>query len=349
MEINGLKRENFTSDADFIQALLDAEQGAHVCLPSGTFMIDKPIVITNGASLEMKANTLLVATAKMDYVVSYIEHGGEWTAAGRTNYPGLDAASRAVGHFVPNTSKRIMGGIIDGAGLAGCLFVSNFRHLKVSDMTLLNPKTYGLYVNYGVELVAYNVFIQTTISGLAGNVGVYANGGDNHYEDIVVIDCTTGIFMDNYDAGGNRLFRCHVWGGPMPALPGETDREYLKDSIGFKLVSGENVLRDCYADTSKIGYDVHNWQRLIGCTYYNNYGPFKLDDVIIINKHTDDPLLVTNCFLKKTSPLCTLIAGDKSNLIWHDNLLFEMDQPVENAGGISFYVPEGEEDTAVGH
>ena len=346
MKINGIKRKKFNSDAEFLQAAIDASPMGAVHLPSGTFLIDKPVVITNGCSVIMEPDTVLLATAEMNFVLSYIEHGGDFKAANRTSEPWNESASKIAGHFVMSTSKKISGGAIDGAGLANGLFVSNFRHLTVENVSIFNGKKYGFYVDRGVELYANNLYVRTTMSGLAGNVGVYTNGGDSHYSDIIVIDCTIGMHLDDYDAGANRLFRCHVWGGPMPPLPGEKDCEYLKDSIGFKLVSGENVLRDCYADTAQIGYDVYNWARIFGCAYYNNYRPFKLDDVIIIRKNTDDPLMVKDCFLKKSCPSCTLFAGDKTNVVWRDNLLFEMEQPDFGDGGIAFFLPEGHPDTA---
>ena len=344
MEIKGFLRESFNSDSDFLQALIDAEQGGHVALPSGTFLIDKPVVITNGSSLTMNSDTVLLATAEMDYVLSYKEDYNAKLASS-SGLPILKKPSEIAGHPVLNGSKRISGGTIDGAGLANGIYVSAFRHMTVSDMTIINGKKYNLYVDGGVELYANNLHIRTTMSGLAGNVGVYANGGDNHYSDIVVIDCTIGMFMDNYDAGANRLFRCHVWGGPIPPLPGEKDCEYLKDSIGFKIVSGENVLRDCYADTAKIGFDIHNWTRMIGCAYYNNYR-FGLDDVTIIKKNNDDPLLIKDCFLKKSCPNCTLFEGDGTNVMWRDNILFELEQPEFAQGGLSYFLPEGHPDTS---
>lgn len=346
MELYGFNRKDFNSDADFLQAIIDAEPVRQIDLPSGVFLIDKPLVIANGCSITMRADTVLLAVAEMDYVLSYVEYSdAKFPVTGSTS-PSMPYPTKLAGHVVLNCSKRISGGTIDGAGLANCLYIAKFRHLTVCDMTMLNGKKYNLYVDGGVELYANNLHIRTTISGLAGNVGVYANGGDNHYSDIVVIDCTIGMFMDNYDAGANRLFRCHVWGGPMAPLPGENDCEYLKDSIGFKIVSGENVLRDCYADTAKIGYDIYNWTRMLGCAYFNNYPPFKLDDVTIIRKHTGDPLMVKDCFLKNSCPKCTLFDGNTENVIWRDNLLFEMDHPDFAIGGISYYIPEGENDTS---
>ena len=345
MELYGFNRGDYNSDADYLQAIINDQQARQINLPGGTFLIDKPLVINNGCSIVMQADTVLLATAEMDFVLSYIGNANHVYPTTGSKSPTMVEPSRIAGHPVLNTSKRLSGGTIDGAGLASCLYVSGFSHHTVCDMTLINGKKYGMYVDGGVELYATNLHIRATISGLSGNVGVYANGGDNHYSDIVVIDHTIGMFFDNYDAGANRLFRCHVWGGPMAPLPGQKDCEYLKDSIGFKLVSGENVLRDCYADTAKIGYDVHNWTRMFGCAYYNNYH-FGLDDVTIIRKNNEDPLMVKDCFLKKSCPNCTLFEGDTSNVIWRDNILFELAQPEFADGGISYFLPEGHPDTS---
>lgn len=338
MEINGLVREEYDSDSNFLQALLDRKQAGCVYLPGETFFIDKPLVITNGCSLVMSPDTVLLATREMDFVLTYEETWVDFKASPGRKIPLMEEPSRIAGHAIPNNSKRITGGTVDCAGLANGVKMKNFNHTTVSDMTIMNGKKYNLYVDHGYELYANNIHVRTTMSGLAGNVGVYTNGGDSHYSDIVVIDCTIGVFLDDYDAGANRLFRVHVWGGPMPPLPGEKDCEYLKDSVGFKIVSGENVLRDCYADTSKIGFDVYNWTRILGSSFYNNY-VFGLDDVTIIRKNNDDPLMVKDCFLKKSCPNCTLFEGNPTNVIWRDNILFELDQPEFGDGGISWYLP----------
>ena len=228
----GVRRKRNMSDADFLQAVIDANPSTDLHIPSGTFLIDKPIVINNNASLTMNSDTVLIAVAEMDFVLTYQGNFNSPTE-GKITPPYwkeiiLDKASLAIGRAVYDAGKHITGGVIDGNGMASCLYINGFGHFTVRETNCLNGKKYGFYVGGGVEMVASNMYIRCTMSGLAGNIGLYTNSGDNHYEDIIVIDHTIGIYLDNYDAGANRLFRCHAWGGPVPALPGENECEYLK-------------------------------------------------------------------------------------------------------------------------
>lgn len=59
--------------------------------------------------------------------------------------------------------------------------------------------------------------------------------------------------------------------------------EMLKDSVCFKLTAGDTLLTDCYADTGMTGFLVDGYQvRLIGCSYYNNYRAFKMDNPVAV-------------------------------------------------------------------
>lgn len=157
------------------------------------------------------------------------------------------------------------------------------------------------------------------MKGLAGNVGILSNDGDNHFIDCIVIDYTTGIYVRN--GGGLRLTRCHVWGGPIPpAKKGELP-EMLKDSVCFKLTAGDTLLTDCYADTGMTGFLVDGYQvRLIGCSYYNNYRAFKMDNPVAV-EHKKGKLLVQGCLFTKTSPHAKLYKGNGRELIWNSNII----------------------------
>ena len=100
----------------------------------------------------------------------------------------------------------------------------------------------------------------------------------------------------------------------------------LIDSVGFRLYSGENLLRDCYADTSKIGFDIYNWARLLGCAYYNN-DLFKLDYTTVIRHNTPDPLIVDGCFFRKIGN-SELLQGTKENVTWGNNYMNGFKNPL---------------------
>ncbi|MBR3637555.1 MAG: hypothetical protein IKN45_06485 [Lachnospiraceae bacterium] len=93
----------------------------------------------------------------------------------------------------------------------------------------------------------------------------------------------------------------------------------LKDSVNYHLASYDALLTDCYADTGKTGYRILETARLIGCSYFNNYG-YLLDDITAID-HRNGELLVTGGLFRKTCPNATLYRGTRENLIWRDNLL----------------------------
>ena len=87
--------------------------------------------------------------------------------------------------------------------------------------------------------------------------------------------------------------------------------EYLKDSIGFKIRknSGNVLLRDCYADTSTIGFLSEGWEvRLLGCVYLYNMGcirnvkPEKLDKMYVFKQPGGSMLVADGQVVKQHKP-----------------------------------------------
>ena len=269
----------------FVRAIRATPNGV-LTVTRGDYEISRTIRVLNGCSFDLDKNAKLKAVKPME-VVLVLDGSLLW---GRHDY---------------NVFFR--GGVIDGNGLASCIRLNGFAHPTMREATFLNGREYGLRVDGGYELIANNLYFKCVKPGLAGNVGVLVNGGDSHYTDCVVVDYTIGFRLCR--GGSNRLTRCHVWGGPLPpAKPGE-DREMLKDSINFWIDgSGSAILRDCYADTGKIGYYVNGWDtRILGCSYFNNKH-FKLDGITVF-KHPRGRLLVTDCGIVKTTPNYTVYDG----------------------------------------
>lgn len=273
-----------TDDSGRFRRAIAATPSGVLTVPRGTYRIASPVRVTNGCSIQMNKNAKLVAVQEMDYVLE------------------VDGSGVALHDY----NRFVKGGCIDGAGLASCMRLAGFVHFTLKDATFLNGRAYGLRVDGGCELIANNLYFKCVIPGLAGNSGVYLNGGDSHYTDCVVVDYTIGFNVAS--GGSNRLTRCHVWGGPLPPVkPGEPC-EMLKDSINFRIAASSTILRDCYADTGKIGYEVGGWDtRLLGCSYFNNKG-FRLDGITII-KHLRGRLLVADGGFVKTTPNVTVYDG----------------------------------------
>lgn len=294
-------------DTPRIQRAISATAHGVLYVPKGIYLLTGPIRITNFCSLLLHKSAILRAQAPMDFVVWY---------DGGPRYQNL-LMQDETGALFDDLNLFISGGEIDGNGLASCLCINNYHHFTLRDMALRNGKRYGLRVGqtgYGFELIAHNIYCRCTMPGLAGNVGISSKEGDSHYTDCIVVDYTTGIEL--LGGGANRLTRCHVWGGVIPpAAPGRPP-EMLENSVCYRLSSGDALLRDCYADTGKTGFEVVENARLLGCAYYNNYD-FKLDDVTVIHQ-TGGALLVTDGYFSKTSPRARMYSGT-GQVRWQNN------------------------------
>ena len=278
-------------DAPRIQRAVDATPSGVLTVPAGMYMVSSPIVVTNLCSLSLNKSATFRAASEMDFVLRVD------TSLARMRLPKSDARTSDMNRFV-------VGGVIDGNGLAGCMALEGFGHFTLRDTCFMNGRRYGLALNLPGrncnEAVANNLYFKCTKPGLAGNVGLYIGSTDGHFTDCIVVDYTVGIHVGK--VGSNRLTRCHVWGGQIPSpRPGEP-REMLKDSVCFKIEGTSTTLRDCYADTGEVGYDVaaHD-TRLLGCTYLTNekYG---LKDITIV-RHSLGRLLVSEGhFMRPASP-----------------------------------------------
>ncbi len=267
-------------------------------IPDGEYLIAAPILVDNRCRIVLADGACLKAVAAMDYVLTLIDCGKH---------------------------SFLTGGKIDGNGLASCLWVNEFHHFTLKDVKLYNGKRYGLRIGGyreggSCEMIATNLYFMCTMSGLAGNAAVSTIDGDSHFTDIVVVDYTVGFEIIGGElSGSNRLTRCHVWGGPVPAKEAGGIPEMLENSISFKTTAPDTLLRDCYADTGFIGYQIGGNTRLIGCSYYNN-PVFVLDGITVID-HLAGRLLVADGYFTQHTDTATLYRGNNKDVIWRDNYL----------------------------
>ena len=270
-----------TDDAPRLQRAIDATKGGVLYLPRGDYDIASTLIISNRCSLLMHKSATLRAVAEMDYVVR-VRHRGVW------DY--LDFLC------------FIRGGAIDGNGLASCLSLESYWRQSLDDIKIFNGKKYGLYVGGGgAEIVANGLYFLCRKHGLAGNTAMFLQGNDSHYTDVHILDWTTGVVVKGCS---NRLTRFHVWGGSLPPLhPGDIP-EMLPGSTAYRIEGHSTILRDCYADTAQIGFDIHNaWEvRILGCSFFNNRD-HGLNDLLIVRQTGDSgALLVGDCVFTRTGP-----------------------------------------------
>ena len=329
------------SDSERIQRAIDATENGILCIPKGDYSIKTPIIITNHCSLKMHPAARLIAEEEMDFVLTYNAKG---------NYHNLTLFNED-GSVYDNLGLFIEGGDIDGNGLASCFAITNAHHFTLSNISLHNGKEYGLYVggkNGGhiYELVCNNVYCKCTMKGLAGNVGIWSDRHDAHFNDCFVVDYTVGMRMLG---SANRLSRCHLWGGTVPPknisvkdwseIFGERKKarqvgiygdalneiydnevpEMLENSIAFDIQGSYNVLDGCYADTAETGYNIARNARLINCDFFNNM-LMGLKKSTAIN-HIGGKLSVMMCTFRSTVGTEVLYAGDKENVDWDNNIV----------------------------
>lgn len=290
--------ENENDDAPRFERAISAAAGRVLYVPCGEYIISSPIIIKNNTSLLMHPKAKLIANREMDYVLScYL------------NYKAFD---------LDDLNAFVTGGIIDGNGLASGMFITGCKHFTVSNISFINGKKYGFRAQKpGYELIANNLYCKCNMSGLAGNTGISIDMGDSHYTDCIVVDYTVGMEVSS---GSCRLTRCHVWGGPIPPKEEGGIPEMLKNSVCFRVLvcdGNDCLLRDCYADTATVGFEIHDNTRLAGCAYLNN-PIFRLDDITVID-HQWGYLSVYDGFFRVCHNHGVLYRGKNKNVKWGDN------------------------------
>lgn len=268
-----------TDDTARVQRAIDATTGGILWFPRGDYLVSSSIVVSNRCSLLMHKSATLKAVAEMKWVLR-IKNGGVWD--------NLDFLC------------FVRGGAVDGNGLASCIALENFWRHSLDDIKILNGRQYGLFVrNGGAEVVAKGLYFLVRKHGLAGNIGMYLEGGDSHYTDIHVLDYTTGVVVRG---PANRLTRIHVWGGSLPRRTPDEIPEMLPGSTAFRVEGHSTTLRDCYADTAQTGFDIRGaWEvRLLGCSFFNNVS-FGLNDLLVVRQTGNSgALLVADCVFTRS-------------------------------------------------
>lgn len=341
------KIKNDKSDSERIQRAIDTTENGILYIPKGDYDIKKTLVITNRCSLKMHPVARLIAATEMDFVLIYNAKG---------DYHNLTLFNDD-GSVYDNLGLFIDGGDIDGNGKASCLAITNAHHFTLSNISLHNGKEYGLHIGgkFGghiYELVCNNVYCKCTQKGLGGNVGIWSDKHDSHFNDCFVIDYTTGMQILG---SANRISRCHIWGGTVPPenysvkewseIYGERKRkllngvygkddykadydneipEMLKNSISFYIKGIHNILDGCYADTAEIGYNIEDSTRMIGCDFFNNQ-LMGLKKSTAIN-HTGGKLSVVLCNFRSSVGTELLYVGNKENVEWDKNHIEDFPQ-----------------------
>jgi len=311
-------------DTGRLQRAVDAAAfGGVLYVPKGTYEVSSTVMVTNGTSLLMHKSALVRAVAKMPYVfdVNLMRYYSGWSPTPNRDH---------------DYNLFVKGGHIDGNGLASCLHLEKYLHFTLNGTTYMNGFPYGLHVDkHGAEVIANNLYFKGTKNGCAGNVALYTQGNDSQYTDCVMVDYTVGV---RATAGANRFTRIHVWGGMVPPKPDEKVGEMLVNSICFQIPGSLNTLKDCYADTGWIGFDIDGgFNQIIGCWYLNNAG-CHLDDVTIVRQRKGTELTIADCVFNKNVPHTRVYEGN-GQTSWR-NITYKWFGADEDLPGAGVYAPD---------
>lgn len=290
-------------DTPRFQRAVDACYGGGLLtVPGGNYEFASTLYITNLCSVKMSPAAIIKAVKPMKWMV---EIDCRWEH---------NSASAPKDVYAHNTNLGWTGGILDGQGIASCLALDNYAHFTMRDASFNNGRVYGLGVETkgrGYELMAYNLYFLTTVPDIEGNTAFWSYGGDSHYTDIVCVNYTVGIHLAG--RGSDRLTRCHVWGTYVKPWKEGTVPDVLKESVAFRIDATDTVLRDCYADSSNIGFWLNGWEeRLDGCTALAHARLLKEQIAIRQNRGS---MWVDSFYPRRNSPKGKIWAGsENSNL-----------------------------------
>ena len=133
----------------------------------------------------------------------------------------------------------------NGVATAG-IHIENGRKVFIKDANIVNIKTYGIYYKAGYELVCDTINLQGTSTD--NSTGIYITTGDAMFNNIILIDCKTGIH--NID-GSNYFTNIHGWIWHKALIAG---------SIFFKFNAGKCFLTNCYSDTYQ--YSIYQYTQI---------------------------------------------------------------------------------------
>ena len=232
-----------------IEQLLKENPIGEIFIPIGEYNFSRTILLNDNNSLRIDKGATIKAIKYMEVFIK--RHGTLSNLTREYNF-----FNSIYGEGVIDCNKKANIGISLGG----------YRHYKVHGLTILDFLRYGIVskgndVNYAVELFAKDLYIEIRNNNTNINAtGILVNSTDNHFSDIFIVDCLTGIDCPSYS---NRFYRIHHW-----------MRDRIKDAdlgcISFNDTGSDNTWDTCYADTSNIGFNMNGGSTYINCICFNS-------------------------------------------------------------------------------
>ena len=216
---------------DEIQAVIDANPNRTIFFPDGEYVLRTPI----RTSADPKKSVCLLLS---DYAI--IKAAKNWSS--KHAMISLGAKDTEVNDILTAGScYSLIGGIIDGSGVAKGVDIEAGRETYVSDVSMKNV-TIGLHIKYGTNSGSSDADIMNVNivgTGKKDCIGVLVEGHDNTFTNMRIGKVNKGVKV----TGSANMFRnIH----PLYFDSGFGDI-YL-DSVGFWDVNGNNWYDYCYSD-----------------------------------------------------------------------------------------------------
>ena len=146
--------------------------------------------------------------------------------------------------------------VLDCNNISGGIYCQTAIKTSFQFIMIRNCSKKAFTVENGYEVFFTNSHIHCTAE--KDTYGIYLKTGDNHFDNVVVIDAHTAVYQKTQSV--NFFDKVHAW-----------LFHHVEGSIFFN-ISGLALLNQCYCDTAEKGYHIHDFAilKLVNCHYYNN-------------------------------------------------------------------------------
>lgn len=227
--------------SDALQELVLANPQKTIFFPDGEYLLAKPLCTpanpAHAVSLKLSDFAIIRPTADWDSDEALIRLG----AAEPWN--DIDTAGSYYG---------IMGGVIDGCGIAKAISIDSGRETYVRDLSIKGAQV-GIHIKKGANSGSSDSDVRdVNIVGnnKADSIGVLVEGFDNTFANMRIASVHIGIWING--SAGNCLRNLH----PLYIFCGEnaSDENY-RTSIAFKDTGwNNNWYENCYSDQFATGF-----------------------------------------------------------------------------------------------
>lgn len=238
--------------SDALQKVIYDHPNKTIYFPDGVYKLSKPIL----TPADPKKS---VALRLSNYAV--IQAAGDWNGDGALIRLGASHFANDIRTIGSNYS--LIGGIIDGSGVADGISIDGGRETMVRDVSIKHARI-GLHIKKGAnngssDADIYGVNVIGT--GKTDSIGILVEGYDNTISNMRIADVQYGVILRSC---GNMLRSIH----PLYTC----EYEDYENSCGFWDHNGNNWFDFCYADHFGIGFrtaqGIHSIYHNCFCFWY---------------------------------------------------------------------------------